>query len=211
MNFKCLDNGIFGSNSYVIWNKGSSDAILIDAGVDPSSILDILDSHNLVLKKIILTHFHFDHIYHLNELKSLTHAEVYIHKDDAPGLRNPDLNGSFHFSGSLTFDDEVVLLNDQDTITCADLTFKIIHTPGHTLGGICLYVEDYLFSGDTLFKGSIGRTDLPGAKPSLIIPSIKQKLFTLPSQTKVYPGHGPSTTIEIEIRDNLVIKTFGGL
>jgi hydroxyacylglutathione hydrolase len=211
MYFKCLDSGIFGSNTYVIWNEGSSDALLIDAGVDPASILEILDSHNLVLKKIILTHFHFDHIYHLKELKALTHAQVYIHKDDAPGLKDPNLNGSFHFSGALSFEEEVTLLKDQDTLECAGLTFKVLHTPGHTEGGICLYVDDYVFSGDTLFKGSIGRTDLPGSKPELIIPSIKQKLFTLPPHTKVYPGHGPSSTIEIEIRDNLVIKTFGGL
>jgi hydroxyacylglutathione hydrolase len=206
MYFKCLDNGIFGSNSYVVWNKGSKDALLIDAGAETQSIMDVLDSQNLVLKKILLTHYHFDHIYHLNELKSLTHAPILIHKQDAPGLLDPDLNGSAHFAQAMTFCAADVLLEHNDTIEVAGLSFKILHTPGHTPGGICIVVENIIFTGDTLFKNSIGRTDLYGALPQAIVPSIREHLFPLPKEMKIYPGHGPSSTLEHETQHNPFCK-----
>lgn len=206
MYFKCLDNGIFGSNSYIIWNENSQDALLIDAGVDAQSIMSVLDSNDLILKKIVLTHYHFDHVYYLNEIKNLTNAQILIHHLDKIGLSDADLNGSSHFSKPETFYKPDKTLEDNEIFTCANLEFRVIHTPGHTKGCICLLVESSVFTGDTIFKGSMGRTDLPGAQPEKIIPSIKNKLYTLPLTTRVYPGHGGSSTIDFEIKHNKVVN-----
>lgn len=206
MYFKCLDNGILGSNSYIIWNEGSKDALLIDTGVDSQSIMSVLDSNEITLKKIVLTHYHFDHVYYLNELKTLTNAQILIHSLDEEGLSNPNLNGSSHFSKPETFCKPDQTLEDNEIFTCANLKFKVLHTPGHTKGCICILVESSVFTGDTLFKGSMGRTDLPGAQPEKIIPSIKNKLYTLPPTTKVYPGHGGSSTIGFELKHNKVAQ-----
>lgn len=202
MTIECIPNGLVQSNVYIIANNG--EGVVIDCGCPPEKVLEIARSKNIKLKHVILTHGHFDHIYYIDQLRELTDINVHIHEKDAGCLADPFLNGLAHFpvQGSFTFRPADNLLNDGDIIRCADLTFKIIHTPGHTKGGICILVENALFTGDTLFNASIGRTDFPGGSMDEIIRSIKGKLFSLPEDTNVYPGHGITTTIGYEKRYN---------
>lgn len=208
MNIECF-TGVLDSNVYCIWNENSSDAVIIDAGAELPQILKVLNTYELSLKYIILTHNHFDHIYYVKEIKNATGAKVVIHKEDALGLNNPSHNHSSLFGEPIAFNQVDNPLLDRDVIKVDNLNFEIIHTPGHTTGCISIKVNEHLFTGDTLFKGSIGRTDFFNSNSSAIYSSIQHKLFTLPKDTIVYPGHGPSTTIGYEIKNNFVTQYFG--
>lgn len=210
MFLECLDNGKFGSNCYIVGNKISRDAVIIDAGVNIASVLAKLDTLKLSIKYIILTHNHFDHMFYVKEIKSATGAEVAIHKEDAPGFSNSTLNGSSQFAVPISFGEPDILLEDNSSLDVGNLHFEIIHTPGHSAGSISIKVNNIIFTGDTLFRTSIGRTDLPTSNEKAIIHSITKKLFAYPPDTIIYPGHGPSTSIDYEIKHNYVIKSLGG-
>jgi glyoxylase-like metal-dependent hydrolase (beta-lactamase superfamily II) len=203
-----LDGGILDSNSYVIWDETTKEGAIIDAGVEASQVSKVITKNNITPMYIILTHCHFDHIYHIQEIKNLTNAKIAIHTVEEQAFMNPSLNGSAHFMESMTFGKPDILLNDGDILKLGLSDIEIIHCPGHSAGGICIKADKYLFSGDTLFKGTIGRTDLMTSNPKDIVTSIEKRLFTLSEDTIVYPGHGPSTTIAFEKKHNRIFHSL---
>ncbi|MGE5577324.1 MAG: MBL fold metallo-hydrolase [Syntrophothermus sp.] len=198
MILKQLIVGPMGANCYIIGCDQTREAAVIDPGGDPSAILGEVKRLGLTLKHIINTHGHVDHIAGNRALKAVTGAEILIHAADSPMLTNSQQNLSY-FLGE---ESELVTgppadrkLADGDVINVGNISVQVLHTPGHTPGGICLLAGEALFSGDTLFAESVGRTDFPGGSSEALINSIRQKLLVLPDETPVYPGHGPMTTI----------------
>lgn len=197
-----LQVGPLETNCYIVSAKG--EALIIDPGDDSRKILEYLEERKLSPRYVINTHGHADHIGANGALKEAG-AEILIHEEDAPMLIDPKANLSVYSGGKehfLSGPSAHRLLNDGDTIEWAGPPLLVVHCPGHTRGGICLLMDGVLFSGDTLFAGGIGRTDLPGGDGEQIQQSIKSRLFTLPRETRVLPGHGPGTTIGYEISNN---------
>ncbi|EPR13175.1 MBL fold metallo-hydrolase [Ruminiclostridium papyrosolvens] len=197
---KPINGGLFDSVSYLVGN--GREAVLIDAGVPADKVLTAQKELNTNIKKIILTHGHIDHILHVDDIVQKTNAMVYIHIDDEQAMTDARFNVSAFTGTPSTFQSKYEILRDGNSIKVGELDFKIIHTPGHSAGSICIQVENLLFSGDTLFKFGYGRVDLPNGNFSDIYNSIVEKLFVLHGETVVYPGHGGSTTIIDEIRSN---------
>lgn len=200
MILKRLPTGMLDSNCYIIGNN--NEGVIIDPGANSEDILEMIKQAGLNIKYIILTHAHVDHIVSVDEIRYKLKAKVLIHQDDAESLSNPLHNGSNLFGIRKTFDPADVLLKDKDKIDLAGLKLEIIHTPGHTPGGICIKIDDNLFSGDTLFRMSIGRTDLGDGDYDNLMDSIKNKLMSLDDKVVVYPGHGTATTIGYERKYN---------
>ena len=174
--------------------------MVIDPGGSFQKISEMLDVLEAKVKYILLTHCHGDHIGAVAELKEKYGGTIVIHRFDEEGLKDPKINMSSHIGiGDISLQEDA-RLNDGDILHIGDLEFEVIHTPGHTIGSICVYCEEekLLFSGDTLFRGSWGRTDLPTSCFEDIIDSITNKLMILPEDTIVYPGHGKSTIIKEE-------------
>lgn len=203
MIFKTLTLGVMDNNCYIIADKATKDAVVIDAPCEASKILELLNKENLNCRYIILTHSHFDHIGAVEELRKATGAKLAIHTLEADELLHPSMPA---YAPRLEKAADI-LLNDGDTITVGSITIKAIHTPGHTKGGLCYYVDGKLFSGDTLFFGDVGRCDLSGGDYNTLKKSIKERLYTLPDDTTVYPGHGRSTTIAYEKANNNYVRT----
>lgn len=199
MELKCMTLGYMGVNSYIIFDKNAHKAALFDAPAEAEKILKFLSENGLELEYIFLTHGHFDHIGALDELKTKTGAKIVIHKDEEKYLNDSSLNLTFEPLPEVHAD---VLVKDGELIEFCDKKIRIIHTPGHTVGGVCYYFDDILISGDTLFQVSIGRFDFPLGDFATEIKSIKEKILVLPDETQVYPGHGLSTTIGAERKEN---------
>jgi glyoxylase-like metal-dependent hydrolase (beta-lactamase superfamily II) len=196
-----LEVGPFASNCYIIGSEADREGMIIDPGDEAKLILSEVKDLGLDIKVIALTHGHIDHIGALKEVKEATGAQVAIHTDDVRTLKQKLLSiflGIRHRSPP----PPDWLLEDGDTISLGNLKFTVLHTPGHTPGGICLLGEGVLFSGDTLFNYGVGRADLPGGSYSQLIESIRNRLMVLPDEVAVYPGHGPETTIGAERRGN---------
>jgi len=191
----------FATNCYIVGPEESKQGIIIDPGDESRVILEKVADLGLDIKLIVLTHGHIDHVGALKAVKEATGAEMAIHADDAKSLRGlRGLLKSILVPG-LSYPvppPPERLLKDGDSLDAGDLHFKVLHTPGHTPGGICLLGEGVVFSGDTLFNYGIGRTDLPGGSYQRLMESIRAKLMVLPDETVVYPGHGPETTIGAE-------------
>ena len=185
------------TNCYIVECEDTKEAMVIDPGGEVDKIIEMLQTISANVKYIVLTHCHGDHIAGVNELRDKVGGKILIHRDDEPGLRDPNTNLADYVGLGEIIVEADSRLNDNDLIHIGKIEFKILHTPGHTGGGICLYCEKekLLFSGDTLFRGSWGRTDLPTSSFEAIIKSITEKLMTLPKDTIVYPGHGKSTMI----------------
>lgn len=199
MDLVCLKHGIFDSNSYILYQGG--EGVLIDAGVSELDILSKIDKLNISLKYIILTHGHVDHIYNAVCVKNKTGAKIVAHKEEVDLLKNPIANCSY-FLGDV----ERVLVPDilvEDNTYLFGKRINIIHTPGHTAGGISIKCDNMLFSGDTLFKRGVGRTDLETGNMDDLCNSLINKLYKLDNCVVVYPGHGESTTIGDEKRNRL--------
>jgi len=189
-------------NCYLLAEENNSSAIIIDPGEEETRIRKVLARHKLKPGLIVNTHGHIDHI----GCDDKFGVPVYIHKDDAALLQNPELNLSLLVASPLSVKATIRTLEDNENIVLGGLQLKTIHIPGHTPGGIALLLEKprgkILFSGDSLFCEGIGRTDFPGASSELLVESIKEKLLVLPEDTLVYPGHGPSSTIGHEKKHN---------
>lgn len=188
------------TNCYILFDDKSKEIIVIDPAGDVDKIAEMIDILSGKLKYIFLTHCHGDHIAGVTELKNRCGGKILIHRDDSEGLNNPSINLSGYIGLPEIELEADSRLDDGDIIHIGELEFKVIHTPGHTKGGASLYCdkEKCLFSGDTLFRGTWGRTDLPTGSLEDIMYSITKKLLLLPDETIVYPGHGKSTMIKDE-------------
>jgi len=189
-------------NCYILASGPNSRAIIIDPGDEKQKIERVLKKYNLKPEFVINTHGHIDHI----GCDDKFGVPVYIHRQDSVLLESPELNLSAFFASSFSLKSNIKILEDKDNIELGQIQLEVIHVPGHTPGGISLIMkkpkDKILFSGDTLFYHGIGRTDFPGANETLLIKSIKMRLFTLSDDTIVYPGHGPSSTIGEEKNNN---------
>lgn len=204
---KKLVVGPLATNCYIVGSESSKEGMIIDPGAEANQILSSVKDTGLDIKFIVLTHSHIDHIGALKEVKEATGAEVAIHTDDAQALKGqePSLGAMFGLSYPSPPPPDR-LLGDGESIDIGNLRFSVLHTPGHTPGGICLLGEGIVFSGDTLFNYGVGRADLPGGSYSQLMDSISTKLMTLPDTTIVYPGHGPDTTIGTERQGNPFLR-----
>lgn len=188
------------NNNYLLIDEQTKEAALIDCSSFDDEIISELKKQNAKLKYVLLTHGHFDHISGLNDLPE--GIEVLMHQNDDNWVK--EVNTYLPMIGMPSMEVPVInkYIKDGDVLKIGELEIKVIHTPGHTQGGVCFYVDDVLFSGDTIFRESVGRCDLPGGNFDQIVESIEQKIFTLPEETIIYSGHGRSSTVGWEKEHN---------
>ena len=192
--------GLVGSmstytNNYLVYDEKTNEGMLIDIAGNVDKVYNFVENSQIMVKYIVLTHCHGDHTLGIKELKNLyPNAKIIIHESDALGLTNDEVNRCSYIGREPNFTEADIIAKDGDVLNIGNVEAKIIHTPGHTKGSISILVGDALFSGDTMFKGTVGRTDLPTSSSYDMRQSIK-KLLELPESTIVYPGHGISTII----------------
>ena len=203
-----LPVGILQCNCSILGDETSREAIVVDPGDDIPKIMAILNRHHLTVKQILITHAHIDHIAGAARLKQLTGAPILYNPRDLPLVKMMDAQAGWLDMPTPEVHSPDDTLEDGRLITITGLTGNILHTPGHTQGSVCLHLPDQnlLLAGDTLFAGSVGRTDLPGGDGPTLIRSIHEKLLPLPDATIVIPGHGPKTTIGQERETNPFLK-----
>ena len=185
--------GDYQTNCYMVWQEGREDCVLIDPGYLPERILEVVRQRGKTVAAILLTHGHFDHVGGVRKIAEETGCSVYLREEEKS-------LPPFMTAGALYSTDSY-----GDRLSVAGLTFRVLHTPGHTPGSVCLICEDAMFAGDTLFAGSCGRTDFPGSNPQDMKNSL-QKLSTLPGDYQVFPGHGEDTTLSYEREHNPYLK-----
>jgi hydroxyacylglutathione hydrolase len=191
-------------NCSILGDETSREAIVVDPGDEIARIMALLAKHNLTVKQIVITHAHIDHIAGAHRLKELTGAPILYNKNDLPLVKMMDVQAGWLGIATPTVHAPDDTLEDGKLITVTGITGSILHTPGHTEGSVCLYLPDQtlLLAGDTLFAGSVGRTDLPGGDTRKLLTSIHERLLTLPDEVTVIPGHGSRTTIGAERTSN---------
>lgn len=197
-----LTLGAMDTNCYLISDEATGNTMVVDVPDNADKIIEFAKDNNLIITHIALTHGHFDHILALSELKSKTGAALSIFEGTDDFIHKSHLNLGEHMGIKCEVAEADKILCDGDTIDFFGNEIKVIHTPGHTADSICLYFDNILISGDTLFRRSVGRWDFPTGDMNKEINSIKEKLMCLPDDTEVYPGHGPMTTIGEERRGN---------
>lgn len=204
MEIKVLQVAPIGTNCYIV--SENDEAFIVDPGGDSADIIEQVQGKKV--KYIFLTHTHYDHIGALNDLKkTFPGALLAVHSSEKEWLYDPKKNLSIGFYIDFAYSGKVDLeLKDGDELEFAGHMIKVIHTPGHTPGCVCYHIEDDLFSGDTLFKSSVGRTDLPGGDGISLVKNIKEKLYVLPGKTVIYPGHEGTSTIAWERTRNQFVK-----
>jgi hydroxyacylglutathione hydrolase len=204
-----LPVGLLGCNCSILGDEITREAMVVDPGDDVTQILEILKRHGLIVKMIVITHAHIDHIGGAHKLRALTGAPVYMHEADKMLSDRLDIQAGW--LGVETPPDPGIdqPAHEGDVIRVGSIEASVLHTPGHTPGSISLYLanEEKLIAGDTLFHGSIGRTDLPGGDAAQIQKSIRGKLYELPDATIVIPGHGGATSIGAEKRSNPFVRS----
>lgn len=204
MIFETLVVGQLGVNCFVLADPETKEGIVVDPGADAGVILDLVRSKGITVKYVLNTHGHFDHIGGNRRLVEATGATLMIHQGDEPFLSRASSSATMYGMKADDSPAPASYLADGQAITFGGIELRVIHTPGHSPGGSCFYLpsEGKLLSGDTLFAESIGRTDLTGGSQAQLVSSIKSKLLILPDDTRVYPGHGPATTIGYEKSHN---------
>ncbi|MDA8388168.1 MAG: MBL fold metallo-hydrolase [Nitrospiraceae bacterium] len=208
MRFEILAVGPLAANCVIIWERQSLGAIVVDPGDEPERIVDLINDSSLKVGCIVCTHAHFDHVGAVPELKEATGAPVALHADEIEiysGVRDQAALWGYEIDPLPPPD---VFLKDGDYVEVGAVRMEVIHTPGHSPGGICLYGPGLAVTGDTLFAGSIGRTDFYGGDHGLIMRSLR-RLAALPGDTIVLPGHGPSSTIGEEVENNPFYQELG--
>ena len=185
------------TNSYIVSDENRKEGAIIDPGGEANKIIEMIEALDIKIKYIILTHCHIDHIGALKEIKEYTKATILMSRKGSEEINNTDMNLSRYVGQEITGIDIDARIDEDDLIHIGDLEFKVINTPGHTIDSICLYCEKekLLFSGDTIFAGTWGRTDLPSGNMEEIMNSINEKILILPEETMVYPGHDRPTTV----------------
>ena len=201
-----LPVGPMQANCYVLECEDTQAAIVIDPGGDAARILSIIEKHNLKLELIVNTHAHVDHIAANSDIKEKTSAELCIHSAEADMLLDSQRNLSFFVGIPVSSPSPDRLLEDGDILKAGNMSLKVIHTPGHSPGGICLLADNFIFTGDLLFAGGIGRYDFPGSSYITLMKSL-QKVMELDDDLVVCPGHGPKTTIGDERMANPFLQT----
>ena len=191
MKLHTLALGAYETNCYILWADGSKECIVIDPGYEPERVLDAVKNLGMELRAILLTHGHFDHVGAVREIFSQTDCDIYLCPADC-AMPEQMTAGPLCYTNSY---------QDGDILNLAGLTLRVLHTPGHTPGSVCLLCENSLFAGDTLFAGSCGRTDLPGGSWTELQASLS-RLKSLEAEYTVYPGHGEATTLSSEKRYN---------
>jgi len=201
---KGLTVGLLEVNCYILGDEETKEAVVIDPGGDEEEILEALKYAELNLKYIIDTHGHFDHVDANQPLKEATGAKIAIHEADAQMLSQPSADAMFFTGNRVRLSQADLLLKEDDLLSFGTYRLKVLHTPGHTPGGISLVLEGhtYVYVGDLLFAGSIGRTDFPGGSFDDLIQAVRTKIFPLGDRYAVYPGHGPVTTVGQERKYN---------
>ncbi|GLI53653.1 MULTISPECIES: MBL fold metallo-hydrolase [Thermodesulfovibrio] len=202
MKIKKFEVGPLFVNCYIIYDERTKEAVVIDPGDEPDLILDFIKEENLNLKYILCTHGHFDHIGSVKELKDETGAKVVLHEKDIEIYRNsPQIAMQFFGIEIEPQPEPDILIKNGEILNTGNVQLTVIHTSGHSPGSVCFYTDGYIFTGDTLFAGSVGRTDIIGGSMNELLNSLK-KIASLPDETIVFPGHGPKTKIGIEKKTN---------
>ncbi len=196
----------FETNTYLVWDTDSKEAIIIDPAAPSDNLAEQISAMDLKIVHIFNTHGHGDHIGGNEYFHRLYNCPIGIHPYDADMLLNAALNLSDFMYTPIISPAANYLLRDRDSIYLGEIRGEVFHTPGHTKGGIVIYFSPYLFSGDTLFNLDVGRTDLPGGDFNQLANSIKEKIFSLPDETIVLPGHGPASTVGKEKQENPYVK-----
>ena len=195
--------GSIGTNCYIVTNEETKECFAVDMAECPQEYVNYIKNNGLEMKALFLTHGHFDHIMGIDDFLKAFPVPVYAGEDELPVIEDDRLNVSCMYGPKYAFHGAQPV-RDGQVIECAGIEVDVLHTPGHTVGGCCYYLpkEHRLFSGDTLFMVSVGRADLPTGNEKDLMQSVREKVLTLPSETKVFSGHGPSTSIEYEQANN---------
>ena len=202
--------GVLQSNSYIVFDQEFGEGLVIDAGEEPQKIIHRIEEKGIRVEGIYVTHCHFDHVLAVRELKEALGCKFYIHRSDEEVLKRSVEDAELYL-GLSSFDPPKPdgYIDDGDEIRVGRNILKVLHTPGHTPGSVSYVFDEGVFTGDTLFAGSIGRTDMFGGDIELLVKSVVGKLFKLPNQYAIYPGHGPTSTIGIEKKFNPYVGVDG--
>ncbi|RLI30142.1 MAG: MBL fold metallo-hydrolase [Candidatus Hecatellales archaeon] len=208
MKVRTLVVGPIATNCYIIYCEETGKALILDPGGEGNLILKAVEELNVEVEYIVNSHGHYDHIAANGELKEALNVPLLIHREDSEALVEPELNLSVLFGLHYRSPKADKLLEEGDELKVGKFKLKVLHTPGHTPGSICLLGEKEIFTGDTLFAGSVGRTDLPGGSFQKLAYSLKHRIAALPDWLKVYPGHGPATMLGYEKESNPYLRYF---